>query len=1530
MLVVFSGNAKTYYVSNSGNDLNSGTSENSAWRSLRKVNSFSPKPGDQILFKRGDQWIGTIAINVSGTPGSPITYGAYGTGAMPKIYGSEIISDWTLHSGNIYKAKVNSRVTQLFVNGLKMKVARYPNSGYHTITSVQNSLQFTSNALNGNIDYTGAKWFGRTNDWTAVTRTVTASNYKTLTFDARVEFDLGAGEGFILMNKLEFLDTPAEWFYDSNTSTVYLWTPQGDSPDNYEIRGSVFENGIVVGSNKDYITIRELEILEQSKKGIWMANNKGVVIKNTFLLNQDQYGLYCYYNSNNCSVINNYTSGQNARGIFFVSSDSDVSDNQVENIGLFDNIGVNSTDETLFGVGIDVYGNSPGSENTVRYNRIKNTGYTGLYFRGKSFVEYNYITHTCLVKDDGGGIYTPSATSYDSKIRYNIVLNSIGSNEGLPKERRNANGIYLDEPTGNILVEFNTVAYCNGGGIFLHYNGGSKVSNNLSFGNRYGLLASREWDVNIFMNNIVYSLNKSDEAEEHQILARSHNGAGRVIYDNNIYIHPYNSDTPFKRTSMPESSYYDFEEWKEITRQDANSTIDLTPLAAGETEQLIYNDSKQPRTYNLGSTIYRDIYGKDISGEITLEPFTSIILIGKDFSSFNQYPIISDQLFNITSPVLFNDTIGNLMAFDPDSGQVLTYKIFSEIETDWLTIDSITGTIYASEYFQTSHDVFLNLLVQVTDNAINSLSDSAYVTIHITGVDMIPPEITSFGIPPVAFDLTVPVDFFTATDDVIVAGYKLTESSEIPIVNEDSWSIQPPAVHTFSSEGKHTLFAWTKDSAGNISEPFADTVFILFPDLSPTFSAYLFEEESGNNIFDSHGSNDGILLNEVSRVEGASGMGLEFNGSGFVSLKQSFGEIVRNEISLSVWIKPDTNSYGFQGIIMHGGPNIDTYALYINPDTKTIGFKTSGTTSAWFAADNVEKLWDGSWHHLVVVYNGTEKMIFLDNKLIAAIHASGKIDVGYGYNLLFGAGRDEIVPTLMYYGKLDDVRIYNYALSFNEIGELFHPVNRELNKIEIIEDITICKGEEYQGWTQAGQYERVLQRISSSASGADSIITTNLYVNQIFNLTENVTIYAGENYNGWTDSGTYIRNFKSAQGCDSTITTNLFVEGGSTQNIELVKGWNLFSSYLIPNNKNMEVLMEKLRNSGELVMIQDETDQTYEELYTTEPWINNIGNLQITEGYKILVNTSTFLEIKGRKIDLPLEIDLKKGANIISFPMDISMDAMQVFKPLIDEGVIEKVQNEIGNSIEYWNTIGWWNGIGDLLPGEGYIVRLSESGTLKFDSVPEKSNQIAVVNSKPIFFNVDYSGNGFAHMNININGLNESGLEVGDEIAVYDGKYCVGAIQLSEWNFKIDAVSIPASASDRILGIGFYEGNPIDFRIWRKLTNEVADFTPFVIQGELKFGKYSSIFVSFKNFDNLSESFEIYPNPAQNFIVIEIPILPQEGVKVLFLDATGKELMSRVIYSNSEKLNIENLPAGLYLVKAYVKNRLITHKLVIS
>ncbi len=80
----------TYYVSNSGVDSNPGT-QAAPWRTYTKVAEAALNPGDTVYFARGE----TFYVNTtygfgptkSGTSDKPITYDAYGSGALPIISG---------------------------------------------------------------------------------------------------------------------------------------------------------------------------------------------------------------------------------------------------------------------------------------------------------------------------------------------------------------------------------------------------------------------------------------------------------------------------------------------------------------------------------------------------------------------------------------------------------------------------------------------------------------------------------------------------------------------------------------------------------------------------------------------------------------------------------------------------------------------------------------------------------------------------------------------------------------------------------------------------------------------------------------------------------------------------------------------------------------------------------------------------------------------------------------------------------------------------------------------------------------------------------------------------------------------------------------------------------------------------------------------------------------------------------------------------------------------------------------------------
>ena len=111
-------------------------------------------------------------------------------------------------------------------------------------------------------------------------------------------------------------------------------------------------------------------------------------------------------------------------------------------------------------------------------------------------------------------------------------------------------------------------------------------------------------------------------------------------------------------------------------------------------------------------------------------------------------------------------------------------------------------------------------------DAAGNVSVSKRATVTITLPDTTPPTVSTFTIPSTSTSLTVPITSFTATDNVAVTGYMVTESSSAPSASAGGWSTTAPASYTFTTAGAKNLYAWAKDAAGNVSASMSASVTI--------------------------------------------------------------------------------------------------------------------------------------------------------------------------------------------------------------------------------------------------------------------------------------------------------------------------------------------------------------------------------------------------------------------------------------------------------------------------------------------------------------------------------------------------------------------------------------------------------------------------------------------------------------------------------------------------------------------------------
>jgi beta-galactosidase len=77
---------------------------------------------------------------------------------------------------------------------------------------------------------------------------------------------------------------------------------------------------------------------------------------------------------------------------------------------------------------------------------------------------------------------------------------------------------------------------------------------------------------------------------------------------------------------------------------------------------------------------------------------------------------------------------------------------------------------------------------------------------------------------------------------------------------------------------------------------------------------------------------------------------------------------------------------------------------------------------------------DGQWHHLVGVYDGTHLVVYVDGKPDSTCTATGRIRSN-DWPVFIGENSEE--TNREWDGLIDDVRIYSYALSAEEISTLY-------------------------------------------------------------------------------------------------------------------------------------------------------------------------------------------------------------------------------------------------------------------------------------------------------------------------------------------------------------------------------------------------------------------------------------------------------------------------------------------------------------
>jgi hypothetical protein len=337
-----------------------------------------------------------------------------------------------------------------------------------------------------------------------------------------------------------------------------------------------------------------------------------------------------------------------------------------------------------------------------------------------------------------------------------------------------------------------------------------------------------------------------------------------------------------------------------------------------------------------------------------------------------------------------------------------------------------TGTSYTNTglapgtyfYVVTAQDVAGNISAASNEAGVTVFGDTTAPTVAITA----PADQST-----VTGSITIAA---TAGDDVGVVGVQF-KLDGAPLGTE---KLAAPYTLPWNSasapNGPHTIAAVARDAAGNAT---ATTVNITVANTTQTPSGLVlalgFNEGAGSVTVDGSGfGNNGALVNGAAwSASGHQGAALSFSANGWVNIPDAASLDLTSAMTIEAWVRP-TSGTGWRTVMLKEATNALSYALYSANNASRPGTWTSTSGADYFVLGTAA-VPTNAWTHLATTYDGATLRFFVNGVQVNSRTGVPPISPSNGPLRIGGNG----VWGEYFRGLIDDVRIYNRALTATEI-----------------------------------------------------------------------------------------------------------------------------------------------------------------------------------------------------------------------------------------------------------------------------------------------------------------------------------------------------------------------------------------------------------------------------------------------------------------------------------------------------------------
>ena len=196
------------------------------------------------------------------------------------------------------------------------------------------------------------------------------------------------------------------------------------------------------------------------------------------------------------------------------------------------------------------------------------------------------------------------------------------------------------------------------------------------------------------------------------------------------------------------------------------------------------------------------------------------------------------------------------------------------------------------------------------------------------------------------------------------------------------------------------------------------------------YAHWKFDDGSGGTAIDSAGTNNGILNGEPTWTNGRIDGALSFDGIDDYVAVPTIVPLIGNTVTVHAWICTSEFA-GLWNLILTQNAG-SGYYFYVDSGRPTFYLVVG---AAYVKAISTEAISAGQWYHVAGTNDGTNLKLYINGQLKDSATSTGFL--GVSSNAYIGHGP---ASSLYYNGLIDDVRIYNRALSESEFKDIVKPM----------------------------------------------------------------------------------------------------------------------------------------------------------------------------------------------------------------------------------------------------------------------------------------------------------------------------------------------------------------------------------------------------------------------------------------------------------------------------------------------------------